>query len=45
MLMVCMAGTAIKLNNIEVFFERDKIEMIDNLLTVNNRLKELRQLA
>jgi len=40
MLMVCMAGTAIKLNNTEIL-EKEKSEIIDKLSYTNKRLKEL----
>lgn len=42
MLMVCMAGTAIKLNNTEVI-KKEKAEIIDKLFYSNNRLKELQK--
>lgn len=42
MLMVCMAGTAIKLNNIEVLEEK-KSEIIEKLIVANNRLNLLRR--
>ncbi|NQY30393.1 MAG: heavy metal-binding domain-containing protein [Flavobacteriaceae bacterium] len=42
MLMVCMAGTAIKLNNTEVI-KKEKAEIIDKLSYANNRLKELQK--
>ena len=40
MLMVCMAGTAVKLNNIEVI-GNEKPELLDKLQEVNDRLKWL----
>lgn len=40
MLMVCMAGTAIELNNTDIL-EIEKTEIIDKLTYSNNRLKEL----
>lgn len=42
MLMVCMAGTAIKLNNTDVL-EKEKTEIIDKLSSANKRLKELQK--
>ncbi|RIA09191.1 uncharacterized protein YbjQ (UPF0145 family) [Flavobacteriaceae bacterium MAR_2010_72] len=42
MLMVCMAGTAIKLNNTDIL-EKEKSEIIDKLSFANLRLKELRK--
>lgn len=43
MLMVCMAGTAIKLNNTNVL-EKEKTEIIDKLFSANKRLKELNRI-
>lgn len=40
MLMVCMAGTAIKLNNTDIL-EKEKTEILDKLSYANQRLKEL----
>jgi uncharacterized protein YbjQ (UPF0145 family) len=40
MLMVCMAGTAIKLKNTSVFGQ-DKVNKIEELVTLNERLKAL----
>lgn len=42
MLMVCMAGTAVKINKMDIF-EKEKIEIIENLMKINNRLKVINQ--
>ena len=42
MLMVCMAGTAIRLENVDIL-EKETSEIIEKLSYANNRLRDLRK--